>query len=337
MTTRARKNLRRLTRSLGHMALATAAIAALLELVRMIFRNNQLFCPERQPISSWDPADYGLDPSLVDDIAFESDDGTVLHAWYCRTTQPISSVLYCHGNSGNLTHSAASIPLLNRAGLNVFMFDYRGFGRSTGFATLAGVIQDAEAAAREHHALRPHNIPSILYGYSLGGAIAAQIASKVTFDGLVLQSTFTNLGDMARVLYPKLPMHLISGQDFNTIETVRALQIPLVIIHGTDDEVIPHWMGQRLFESCESARELHVVNGGYHNDLYDRDAKGIVDAIARFALSLRGARAQEPVDSVEPPTPADKVLAAIRRSNLLRRYFWLRPSVRADRLTSEPL
>jgi alpha-beta hydrolase superfamily lysophospholipase len=218
------------------------------------------------------------------------------------------------------------------SGLNVFLFDYRGFGRSAGFATLAGVLQDAEAAAREHHAIRPHGIPSILYGYSLGGAIAAQTAQHVYFDGLIMQSTFTNLADMARVRFPKLPIHLISGHDFNSIDVIRRLRIPMVVIHGTEDDVVPHWMGTSLFKSCATAHDIHLINGAMHTDLWERDAEGIVDFIARFALSLRRHHEPHPVDEIEPPTLLDRFLATIRHRLLRGRGSGLRPVVAKEKL-----
>lgn len=334
MTEAERKEAGRILRSISAVTLAGSLAVVVLEVLRLVFRNNQLFCPSREPLIGWNPADYGLDPRMVDDIVFESDDGTVLHGWYCRTERPIASVLYCHGNTGNITYSASCIPQLVESGLNVFIFDYRGFGRSAAFPTLAGVIQDAEAAAREHHAMRPHDVPSILYGYSLGGAIAAQTAQHVYFDGMILQSTFTNLADMAKVKFPRLPMHLLSGHDFNTLDIVRRLRIPLVVIHGTNDEVIPSWMGQSLYKSCETAQDIHLINGAMHTDLWERDAEGIVDFIARFALTLRKGGAPEPIEEIEPPTVVDRLFAAVRRSALLRRNSGLRPVIDPDHIAA---
>jgi uncharacterized protein len=301
------------------MTFAAGALVVALEAIRLLFRNSQLFCPERDPERSWNPADYGLDPSFVDDFGFESADGTVLHAWYCRAKNPIASVLYCHGNSGNLTFSAAKIPLLNASGLNVLLFDYRGFGRSSGRTTLAGVLDDAAAAAEEHDRIRPRDLPSILYGYSLGGAIGAQVAKEHPFDGVILQSTFTNLADMARVRFPKLPVHLISGTEFDTLAIVRELHLPLLIIHGTNDEVIPHWMGETLFKSCTKGHALVLLEGAMHTNLYDHSGPGIVKAIHRFALSLAPQKAA--AATAKPPSPLQRIVRQIRK------YAWFKPSL----------
>jgi pimeloyl-ACP methyl ester carboxylesterase len=175
------------------------------------------------------------------------------------------------------------------AGINVLLFDYRGFGRSTGFPTLSGIIDDGVTAARLHERIRPKGVPSILYGYSLGGAIAAQIIRRHPFDGLVLQSTFTNLPDITRVAFPRLPLHLVSGRLFDTLEVVKDLNVPVLIIHGAADEVCPSWMAQKLFDSLGStSKKLILVEGGLHKDLFERpDAQTLVWEINRFATDLR--------------------------------------------------
>ena len=324
---RRQRRKRSLLRGLTVLAVGAGVALAALELSRLLFRNNQLFCPSPDPLLSWNPADYGLDPAMTDEVRFESDDGTMLHGWYCRSYAPVASLLYCHGNTGNITYSAACIPKLVDAGLNLFIFDYRGFGRSSGYTTLAGVLQDAEAAAREHHVLRPHDVPSILYGYSLGGAIAAETAQHVYFDGLILQSTFTNLRDMARVVFPGLPMHLVSGNEFDTLRIMSRLKIPLVVIHGREDEVIPMWMGEKLYSVCSTGHAIHIVDGAMHTNLYDTAPDGIVDVIRRFALSLQKGAAPYPLETIEPPTLLDRLFGSLRRTQFVRRMKWLRPSV----------
>lgn len=264
------------------------AVVLALDLGRRIFRRSQLFIPKRKPVISWNPEDYGIPRQRVEELSFETDDGELLYGWYCRAEHPIASALYCHGNTGNLSNTAHAMPYLLDAGINVLLFDYRGFGRSTGFPTLSGIVDDGVTAARLHEKIRPENLPSILYGYSLGGAIAAQIIRRHPFDGLVLQSTFTNLPDIVRVLFPRLPLHLVSGRLFDTLAVVRDVTIPALIIHGTTDEVCPLWMAQKLYDSCGSAsKKLVLVDGGLHKDLFERpDAQTLVWEINRFAAGL---------------------------------------------------
>lgn len=265
------------------------AVVLALDVGRRIFRRSQLFVPERKPVISWNPEDYGIPRQRTEELTFETDDGELLYGWYCRAEHPIASALYCHGNTGNLSNTAHAMPYLMAAGINILLFDYRGFGRSTGFPTLSGIIDDGVTAARLHERIRPKNVPSILYGYSLGGAIAAQIIRRHPFDGLVLQSTFTNLPDIARVTFPRLPLHLVSGRLFDTLEVVGNLTIPILIIHGATDEVCPPWMAQKLYDSYGSAsRKLILVAGGLHKDLFERpDVQTLVSEINRFATDLR--------------------------------------------------
>jgi uncharacterized protein len=265
------------------------AILLALDVGRRIFRRAQLFEPERKPVISWNPEDYGIPRERTEVLTFETDDGELLYGWYCRAENPIASALYCHGNTGNLSNTAHVMPHLLDAGINVLLFDYRGFGRSSGSPSLSGIIDDGVTAARMHEKLRPKDIPSILYGYSLGGAIAAQVIRRHPLDGLILQSTFTNLPDIARVTFPRVPLHLVSGRLFDTLEVVRNLTIPALIIHGTTDEVCPSWMAQQLHDSCgASEKKLILVDGGLHKDLFERaDAQKLVSEINLFALSLR--------------------------------------------------
>jgi fermentation-respiration switch protein FrsA (DUF1100 family) len=264
------------------------AILLALDLGRRLFRRSQLFEPQREPVRSWNPEDYGIPRERTEVLSFETDDGELLYGWYCRAHHPIASALYCHGNTGNLSNTAHVMPYLLDAGINVLLFDYRGFGRSSGSPSLSGIIDDGVTAARLHEKIRPKHVPSILYGYSLGGAIAGQIIRRHPFDGLILQSTFTNLPDIARVTFPRVPLHLVSGRLFDTLEVVRNLTIPALIIHGTTDEVCPSWMAQKLHDSCGAgAKKLILVEGGLHKDLFERpDAQDLVWEINRFATSL---------------------------------------------------
>jgi len=273
-------------KGLSRAAMIGTATLASLELARVVFRNHQLFCPEPEPLVSWNPADYGLDPDRVDFIRFESLDKTSLHGWYCRAEEPIASAVYCHGNTGNLTYSAGVIPGLVKAGISIFLFDYRGYGRSEGTPSLRGLVKDARAAAKQHDLLRPPGIPSILYGFSLGGAMAVQALRTGRFDALVLQSTFTNLGDMARFKFGRIPVHLISGRELDTLTLLPQYDLPLLLLHGTDDDVVPSWMGERLFAAFPHRKEMLMIQKGQHGDLYILAADRILDAIQRLSRGI---------------------------------------------------
>ena len=268
-----------------------------LELARRIFRHTQIFCPLREPVKSWNPADYGIPVDRTTQFWIPTSDGEKLFAWYLRAERPIASAVFCHGNTGNLTNVAHVMPHLLAAGYNVLIFDYRGFGRSTGRPSLHGVIEDGVTAAKFHDAIRPKSLPSILYGYSLGGAIAAQVIRRHTFDGLILQSTFTTLPELTRFIYPRIPLHLVAGDFFNTLSIVRKLNIPLLVLHGENDEVVPCAMARALHEACPAAKHLYTVKDGLHKDMFDRDADALVKAMNEFVAGLT---VHEPV-----PHPAE--------------------------------
>jgi fermentation-respiration switch protein FrsA (DUF1100 family) len=257
--------------------LGGAAVVAALDMIRRRFRGHRLFAPASEPERGWEPADYGFQRDAVEEVRIPSTHGRTLHGWYCRAASPIASLLFCHGNRGNITTDAALVRHLVDAGLNVLAFDYRGFGLSPGTPSPRGLVADALSAAREHDAIRPPNLPSLVYGFSLGGAVAAQAARRHAFDGLILQSTFTNLRDLARILFPRAPMHMIAGTAFDTLAVVRALEHPLLVIHGTADQAIPSWMAQSLYDECStSPKRIALIEDGAHRDLHERD-----DAVAR--------------------------------------------------------
>lgn len=294
--------------------LVTGAAMLAADVGRRFYRHTQTFCPSKEPLISWNPADYGIPPDSVEEHWIDTPDGEQLHAWYCRAKDPRASGVFCHGNTGNLTISAAIIPHLLNAGLSVLFFDYRGFGRSTGRASINGVVADGITAARFHETIRPKDRPSVLYGFSLGGAIAAQVIRRHPFDALILQSTFTSLPELTRVLFPRLPMHLFAGNVFDTLKVVRNLNVPLLVLHGTDDEVIPCWMAHELFGACSGKKRMHCVEGALHKDLYERDPDSLIFQISEFIAEIpREARTQ----SVEP-TPAVEVWTATALRTLRR-------------------
>lgn len=266
--------------------LGGAAIAAA-DIGRRLYRHSQLFCPSREPAISWNPADYGIPDGAVEEHWIETPDGEQLHAWYCRAERPVASGVFCHGNTGNLTTSADVIPHLLEAGFNVLFFDYRGFGRSTGHASFRGVVADGVTAARFHDTIRPKELPSVLYGYSLGGAIAAQVLRRHPFDALILQSTFTNLPQLTRFLFPRIPLHLLAGRDvFDTLRVMRELRVPLLVLHGTHDEVCPCWMAHRLHDAAPGPKRIFAIEGGLHKDLFHRDPDTLIWAISQFIAEL---------------------------------------------------
>lgn len=280
-----RERVRRIKKFSLPILIGAGAVVAL-DVARRVFRMLQLFNPSRHPVSTWNPEDYGIPRDQAEEIWMETDDGELLYGWYLRAKNPVASALYCHGNTGNLTNPAHLMPHLLDSGINILLFDYRGYGRSSGTATMSGVVEDTLAAARYHEQIHPKHLPTILYGFSLGGAIAAQVIRRYPFDGLILQSTFTSLPDVAKIAFPRVPMHRLSGTGFDTLRAIRDLDVPLLILHGTEDPACPCWMADALYEACGSSKKILRVNGGLHKDLWERDAPAMLDAVQTFAREL---------------------------------------------------
>jgi fermentation-respiration switch protein FrsA (DUF1100 family) len=322
VTTRLRRNnaIVKLVEAAAAPLIIGSLTVAAFDVARRVFRRSQLFCPTREPVLSWKPEDYGIPAGHVDDVWFETDDGEMLHGWYCRADHPTASALYCHGNTGNLTIAAHVMPFLMAAGINILIFDYRGFGKSSGSPSIDGIVSDGLCAARFHEEIRPKGLPSLLYGYSLGGAVAAQVIQHHSFDGLILQSTFTNLRDMARVSFPRIPIHLVAGDFFDTLSVLRKLKVPLLLIHGSADEVCPGWMVEKLFDAAtHPGKQLKIVTGGLHKDLWLREPDTLVWVVNRFAQGVP--RSSEVFDDPTPPLDrwVDGFFRMLRRS--VRRRF----------------
>ncbi|HEX2059476.1 MAG TPA: alpha/beta hydrolase [Thermoanaerobaculia bacterium] len=295
--------------------IVTGATMLAAEVGRRVYRHTQIFCPSRDPVKSWDPADYGIPAGAVEEHWIETPDGETLHAWYCRAENPVASGVFCHGNTGNLTTSADVIPHLLNAGFNVLFFDYRGFGKSSGIPSYAGVISDGVTAARYHDKIRPKSLPSVLYGFSLGGGIAAQVIRRHPFDGLILQSTFTSLPQITRVLYPHLPLHYFAGNLFDTLSVIRNLQVPLLVLHGTDDEVCPCSMAHEIHAACKAPKRIRSFEGALHKDIHLRHPDALIWEISQFIAELP--RNHRTYSVEEPPRIeqlADSVLRAVRRA-----------------------
>ena len=261
--------------------LAVAGGLGALGVLRQRFQHGQMFLPERYPNGLWQPESYGVP---AEDVWFASEDGTRLHGWWMPTRRARGTVLYCHGNSGNVTSRIGAYRLLQRARLNVFAFDYRGYGRSEGRPSEQGVTADARAAwdlLVSELGERAEKV--VLFGHSLGGAIAIDCAQHRRGAGLIVQSTFTDVRQMARVRFPSLPVHLVARNQFRSLEKVSKLALPKLFIHGTADETIPVVLGRRLFEQAAGPKEWYEVPHAGHNDVPRHGGLRYLWKIASFA------------------------------------------------------
>lgn len=222
-----------------------------------------------------------------EDVEIPTADGERLHGWWIRAAGAAARrrghVLHFHGNAGNISHRLAEASALAGAGFDVLLFDYRGYGRSTGRPHEAGLYHDARAA-RAAVAARAGIDPSRLFymGESLGGAVALQLALEHPPRGLVLQSTFTSLRDMARLHYALIPAFLVPDA-YPSLRRIAKLRSPVLIVHGEVDEIVPFVHGQALFEAAPEPKRFHPVAGAGHNDLLAVMGRSYAEVIGRWA------------------------------------------------------
>jgi len=223
-----------------------------------------VYFPERELYG--DPADVGL---AFTDLAIPTEDGERLHGWWIPTrVRPARAhVLFLHGNAGNVSHRLEHAVSLGAAGFDLLLVDYRGYGRSTGRPREEGLYRDARAALAALRAGAGVDRERIVYmGESLGGAVAAWLALQEEPRGLVLQSTFTSLRDVARVHYPWAPPVLVPDA-FPTRARLGELRAPVLVLHGDADEIVPVAHARALAEAAAGPRRLEIVAGAGHNDL----------------------------------------------------------------------
>jgi len=209
------------------------------------------------------PSDAGLD---FEDVVFETADGLELAGWFVPSEKSQATVLFCHGNGGNISHRLNTLETLNRLGLSVFIFDYRGYGRSRGRPTEEGTYLDVTAAWEyllEKKNLEPSNI--VVIGRSLGGAIASWLAKEHTPGALVVESSFTSVRDMAARLYPLNPLRFVLKFRYETIRYIPEAGCPVLVVHSRNDELIPFDHGQKLFEAAR-APKMFLETAGAHNE-----------------------------------------------------------------------
>jgi uncharacterized protein len=227
------------------------------------------------------PAAAGLD---FRDLAIETEDGERLHGWWVPArSPPVGHVLLCHGNAGNVGDRVVHARSLSDAGLDVVLFDYRGYGRSSGRPSEEGTYRDARAALRALLA-QPEVDPSrvLLLGESLGGAVALALALESPPAGLVLQSTFTNVREMARVHYPFIPQAVVPDA-YPSLERIGELRAPLLVMHGDRDDIVPLAHGRALFDAAPEPKRMHVFEGLGHNDLVTLAGASYGEVVAAWA------------------------------------------------------
>jgi len=251
--------MRMMWHALGILAAAYGGVALLV----YIFQSRLIFYPGIEREITATPSQIGLP---YEDIQLKTSDGISLHGWYIPAPQPRGTVLFLHGNAGNISHRLESVQMFHRLGYSTLIFDYRGYGNSSGVPTEQGTYRDAEAAWR--YLIEQRQIPScriVLFGESLGGAVAAWLAARQKPAALVIASGFTSVPDLGQQLYPFLPVRWLARIRYDTRENLRAVAAPVLIAHSPEDDIIPFEHGRALYAAANPPKQFLELAGG-HND-----------------------------------------------------------------------
>lgn len=249
-------------RMIGAILAGIATIYGLFVLFMYLFQERFIYFPVRMWVGA--PTEVGL---AYEDVWLTTADGVKLSAWYIPATDARGTILYLHGNAGNISHRLGFIRILHDLGLNTLMIDYRGYGQSEGGPpSETGTYLDAEAAW--HYLRQERNTPAteiIIWGSSLGGGIASWLAEKHPPQALILLSTFTSAVDMGRQQYPFLPVRWMARVHYDNLSRMPHLTCPVLIIHSPDDEIIPYSQAERLFAAAPEPKTFIKTHGGHNS------------------------------------------------------------------------
>ncbi|RKY31256.1 MAG: alpha/beta hydrolase [Candidatus Omnitrophota bacterium] len=227
-----------------------------------LMERRVLFIPTRELETR--PCDIGLD---YEEENFITSDNVSLHGWFIPYQDAGCTVLFCHGNGGNISHRLEKLKFFNTLKSNVFIFDYRGYGKSQGRPSEEGLYIDVKAA---YDYLLTRNIAPdeiIGFGESLGGAVIIDLASKNKIGALIVSGTISNAGDMAKQLYPYLPSWIFSSR-LDSLNKIKSIDAPKLIIHSLQDEIVPFRLGEKLYQAAPGPKEFLQVSGTHNEAFY---------------------------------------------------------------------
>ncbi len=225
-------------------------------------------------------------PLEYESIYFKADDGTRLHSWYIPKKDAKTTLLFLHGNAGNISHRLDSIEIFHNLNINVFIFDYRGYGNSDGKANEQNTYDDAKTAwdyLLKHKKIKPEDI--IIFGRSIGGTIAAELATRVKAKGVILESTFTDIKELAGDMYPFIPKQLIKF-NYGVTQHLKNINSPTLIIHSEDDEVVAFKYGQKIYEDAKEPKTFVRINGDHDHGFMESE-EVYVPALEKFLKTLK--------------------------------------------------
>lgn len=250
-----------------------------------------IFFPDRRIDAT--PHDLGL---VFEEVYFTTQDGVRLNGWWIPGTGSPITILWFHGNGGNISHRLDNIRLRHDLlGANLFIFDYRGYGQSEGTASEEGTYRDGDAAIQYLHSRADVDPTRVVFlGESLGSAVAVEMATTRACAALILESPFLSIAEMAKVSFPFLPIGSLLQTKYDTLSKIGRVSAPLLIIHGEDDEIVPFRHGRRLFEAAGEPKEFYAIKQARHNDLYLVGGQAYLETLSRFLGRLTEGRPPSP-------------------------------------------
>ena len=230
------------------------------------------------------PDQLGL---AYEDVFFETNDGIRLNGWFLPGKKEMTWLCF-HGNSGNIGHRTAELALLHHnLGVNLLIFDYRGFGKSTGAASEVGTYRDSRAALRYLQGRSDVDAKRIVYfGHSLGTAIAVELAAAAPPLGLILVSPFSSARDMARIMFPLLPSAWLVGNKYNSLARIGKIQRPLLVLHGGLDGLIPAEQGEKLLQAANAPKRFQLLPETGHDDIFETGGQVYWGALESFLAEV---------------------------------------------------
>ena len=215
-----------------------------------------------------------------EDITLTAEDGVKINGWLIKNPSAKCTLLFFHGNAGNISDRLMKLRFFHELGVNTFIIDYRGYGRSQGIPSEEGVYRDGLAA---FDFLKGRSdigkLPIIIYGGSLGGAVGIDVASHRTVSGLIIDSTFPSAAAMSKRIYPAIPTFFLSVK-FDSKQKIRSLTVPKLFMHSTEDRLVPFQLGRELFDAAPEPKEFAALTGG-HNDAH-------IDCKDKFLAAIQG-------------------------------------------------
>ena len=241
-----------------------------------------IFFPERELVGA--PVDVGLE---YENVLFSTYDGVRLHGWFVPGESD-TTLLWFHGNAGNIGHRIDNLLMLHqRLGVNVFIFDYRGYGLSEGSASEQGTYLDGEAALEHLRSQKGLDLGQeiVLFGRSLGCAVAVEMATRHNVRGVILESPFTSVHAMAERAYPHLPVRMLMPlvqTRYDSLSKIKDVRSPVMVVHGDRDDIVPIDLGRDLFDAANGPKRFYTIEGAGHNDTYLVGGDAYFQALKEF-------------------------------------------------------